>query len=308
MELKILFGPTATSKTKIAQALWEKTHYPILSVDSRKVYKGADIGTNKLSLLTFWKAHPEVLIGGIDFLEPSQEVSVYIYQQQVYNWLTTNRTEIEKAGGIILHGGTGLYLDAILEGKSLLSSRNQILREELAGMTVEQLQQRAGQEVPKSYGLLNDSDRRNPRRLVRVIENKALKHQSTKALRQESINALKHEGFAVEVFKSAKKDWRVNIPPRAELYGIINKRVYTYLEEGWLAEVANLLKRFGPEAPVLRMMGYRKVVAFMQNNEHWQQLAVDNAPKFQAMIAEIQQEHRRYAKRQETWAKKYRQP
>ena len=302
MELKILFGPTATSKTKIAQALWEKTHYPILSVDSRKVYKGADIGTNKLSLLTFRKNHPEVLVGGIDFLEPNEEVSVYIYQQHVYNWLKEHREEIEKAGGIILHGGTGLYLDAILEGKSLLSSRNQILREELAGMTVEQLQQRAGQEVPKSYGLLNDSDRKNPRRLVRVIENKSIKYKELKD------KGGKNHQFAKDLLASAKKVWQVSILSRTELYEIINKRVYTYLEEGWLGEVANLLQRFGPEAPALRMMGYRQVVAFMQNNEHWQQLAVDNAPKFQVMIAEIQQEHRRYAKRQETWAKKYRQP
>ena len=115
MELHIIFGPTASSKTKMAQALWEQYHYPILSVDSRKVYKGADIGTNKYTMLKFLKENPEILVGGLDFLEPNQDVSVFIYQSYVYNWIADHEIEIKDAGGLIIHGGTGLYLDAILE-------------------------------------------------------------------------------------------------------------------------------------------------------------------------------------------------
>lgn len=298
MELKILFGPTATSKTKIAQSLWEKYHYPILSVDSRKVYKGADIGTNKLSLLTFRRAHPEVLVGGIDFLEPNEEISAYLYQQHVYAWLSEHQEEIKEAGGIILHGGTGLYLDAILEGKSLLSAKDTVLRDQLSLLSVEQLQEKAEVVASARYKLLNESDRMNPRRLVRVIENAKQETDKMKASNKIKLD--------VEWFCRATRDWMIHIPPRAELYEIINKRVYTYLKEGWLAEVAELLRSFGPYASALRMMGYRQVVNFMQVNEDWQQQVMENSPQFQEMIADIQREHRRYAKRQETWARKYR--
>ena len=293
MEIHILFGPTATSKTLLAQQLWEKYHYPILSVDSRKVYRDADIGTNKLSLLTFQAIHPEVLIGGIDFLEPNESVSVYLYQQYVYDWLAQHKDEVINAGGLIIHGGTGLYLDAILEGKSLLSSKNEKLREELAPLSIDELQKMASKSNPTAFVNLNESDRKNPRRLIRVIENKGVTPKEFDSDKR------------VSFFINAKKVWHINIPARPVLHESINKRVYTYYEQGWLAETATLLGKYGVTAPALKMMGYHQLVEFMANHENWQELAKQNTPEFQAVTSAIQQDHRQYAKRQETWAKRY---
>lgn len=295
MELHIIFGPTATSKTVIAQKLWEKYHYPILSVDSRKVYKGADIGTNKLALLDFGHVHPEVLIGGIDFLEPNEEISVFTYQQHVYKWLKTYKSEIVKRGGLIIHGGTGLYLDAILEGKSLLSKKNELLRTELSLLTLVELQNKAESENAAAFSQLNQSDRMNPRRLVRVIENKNIMLDEKKNIED-----------GIEYFIEAEKTWHWNLPAREELYKTINTRVHTYYEQGWLSEVEKLLEQFGENAPALQMMGYRQLVAFMLANHEWREQVKQESLAFKAVTEVIQQEHRRYAKRQETWAKKYR--
>jgi len=302
MELHILFGPTATSKTKLAQALWEKTHYPILSVDSRKVYQGADIGTNKLSLLNFMQAHPNVLVGGIDFVEPNDDTSVYIYQQKVFSWVEKYGGKILAAGGLIVHGGTGLYLDAILEGKSLLAPKNEDLRAELEKLPVLELQSRAKKESSSTYEKMNASDRLNPRRLIRVIENVAL----------PTIKDTKDNGWSApsvqKVLATSKRVWQINIPLREVLWPIINERVHQYYKEEWLDETWKLLGRYGPSAPALKMMGYRQLVEFMIANENWRDLAADDDPKFQAVTQQIQLAHRQYAKRQETWAKKYRQP
>ncbi|MCC7303821.1 hypothetical protein IT418_00155 [bacterium] len=292
MELHILFGPTATSKTKMAQTLWEKYRYPILSVDSRKVYKGADIGTNKLEILAFQRSHPEVLFGGVDFLEPNQEVSVYIYQQYVYNWVAQNCEEIKNAGGLILHGGTGLYLDAILEGRSLLSKRNDTLRNALLGLSIENLQKKAKKINPVGFERLNNSDAKNPRRLIRVIENE----------KNENIGINTVES---NLFKNATKIWHDSRPGRKALYEKINERVHRYFSEGWFKEVLWLLGTYGKDTPALKMMGYKQIVNFMMENATWEQLIADDMPQYETLIATIQREHRRYAKRQETWGRKY---
>lgn len=291
VEIHIIFGPTASSKTKMAQALWETNHYPILSVDSRKVYKGADIGTNKLSLLEFKRKHPEVLVGGIDFKLPSEEINVYEFQQQVYGWIDEYKEKITKLGGLIIHGGTGLYLDSILEGKSFLSQRNGELREALANETVERLQEVAARENVQAYEKLNESDRQNPRRLIRVIENKNLPPEPVDSRSQ--------------FFSNSSITWHIKLPERPQLYTTINERVYRYFVEGWLDEIASLRSEFGDTAPALQMMGYKQLVAFQNEYQNWLELYKENAPEFQKVVALIQHEHRRYAKRQETWAKKY---
>lgn len=299
MELHILFGPTATSKTKLAQTLWEKTHYPILSVDSRKVYRGADIGTNKLALLEFSKSHTEVLVGGIDFLNPDEEVSVYLYQQEVFRWVEEHGEEILTAGGLIIHGGTGLYLDAILEGKTLLAPRNEKLRAELEMLSLAELQKQSETAAPTVYNLMNDSDKQNPRRLIRVIENA---NESGAVVSKNSSFQLP---YVQEVLAKSTKKWQINIPPRDVLWPIINIRVLKYYEEGWLSEVERMLAKFGPTAPALMMMGYRQLVEFMLAHDNWRELSQANDHTFQQVTQQIQLIHRQYAKRQETWAKKY---
>lgn len=291
MELHIIFGQTASSKSKIAFGLWQKYGYPILSVDSRKVYKGADIGTNKYTMQGFMKENPTMLVGGLDFLEPDEDVSAHIYQQYVYGWLAEYEQEIRKADGLVLHGGTGLYLDAILEGKSLLSPKNMPLRLELERLSLPELQAAVRMYNLERYAGMNESDKKNPRRLIRVIENKSVDVEKKVAV--------------PAILQEAEKKWNLTSTSREEIYAIINARVLTYFTVGWLAEVESLLEKYGPKAQALQMMGYRQVVSFIETYPNYKELAEGASPEFEAMVVEIQQEHRRYAKRQETWLKKY---
>jgi tRNA dimethylallyltransferase len=253
-----------------------------------------------LALLEFSQAHPEVLVGGIDFRNPDEEVSVYLYQQEVFRWVQVHGEEIIKTGGLILHGGTGLYLDAILEGKSLLAPRDEALRARLEQLSVPELQNEATKVASEAYKKLNESDQLNPRRLVRVVEN-ALNVNVTNGKDEvwDSENVQK-------VFAQSKKVWQINIPPRDVLWPIINARVFKYYEEGWLDEVEGLLWQYGATAPALCMMGYRQLVEFILANENWRELVQNNDNRFQLVTQGIQLAHRQYAKRQETWARKYR--
>lgn len=295
MELHILFGATARGKTEQAQALWRQYHYPIVSVDSRKVYRGADIGTNKLSLLRFMHANPSVLVGGIDFLDPTEEISAYFYQQYMFAWFAQHEAEITQAGGIILHGGTGLYLDALLQGNDFCSPRNPELRAQLNVETVQELQQKAALLAPERFEKLTESDQQNPRRLIRLLENQ----QSSPPPPNQS--KIQQPGFLV----SATRIWHDEVFVREVLYQTINTRVERYLTEGWLAEVNELLRVYGKDAPALHMMGYKQLAAFMTANQNWEQLVHKRDAVFEQVLEEIKQAHRRYAKRQITWAKKY---
>lgn len=292
MDLHIIFGPTASSKSKLAFSLWQQYGYPILSVDSRKVYKFADIGTNKYTMVNFIKSNPSMTVAGIDFLEPTEEISAYIYQQYVYDWLNKNEALLRERGGLIIHGGTGLYLDSILEGHGLLAEKDEFLRSELNALSLAELQEKARQNAKEKYALLNESDRSNPRRLIRLIENAIQK-------------ILPEKAEVPLVLQEMKKIWHLPTIEREQAYQIINERVWTYVDLGWLDEVANLLKKYGENIPALQMMGYRQLVKFMKENSNWQELARTKAQVFIDVIALIQQEHRRYAKRQVTWGKKY---
>ncbi len=243
-------------------------------------------------MVNFIKSNPSMTVAGIDFLEPTEEISAYIYQQYVYDWLNKNEALLRERGGLIIHGGTGLYLDSILEGHGLLAEKDEFLRSELNALSLAELQEKAKQSAKEKFASLNESDRGNPRRLIRLIENAMQKIAPEKA-------------EVPLVLQEMKKIWHLPTIEREQAYQIINERVLTYIELGWLDEVVSLLAKYGAAAPALQMMGYRQLVKFMTENHNWQQLVDDRMPQFDAVLSEIQREHRRYAKRQITWGKKY---
>lgn len=295
MQLHILFGPTRIGKSKKAQELWSLYGYPIVSVDSRKVYVGMDIGTNKLEALRFMTENPGVLYGGLDLITPAQTISVYEYQQHIYSWISKHEDAIRTAGGLILHGGTGLYLDALLTGLDSDVPRDDEFRKEAATLSVEELQGIAQKVAPDRYARLNESDVRNPRRLVRVIENGRTKGVSKNSLGKRPPSIL----------QEAEHVWYDLETNRDSLYTNIDARVARYIEEGWLHEVETLLEAYGPTAPGLQVMGYKELVGFMTSNANWRELVDKKSQTFEAVLGAIRQQHRNYAKRQITWGKKY---
>ncbi|HEX6977026.1 MAG TPA: tRNA (adenosine(37)-N6)-dimethylallyltransferase MiaA [Patescibacteria group bacterium] len=160
-KILVICGPTATGKTALAVYLSKLFDGQIISADSRQVYKYMDIGTGK--------EKPEgVNILGYDLVRPDQEFSVKKYTDFAYKAIK----DTYKKGKIpILVGGTGLYISAVVDNLEKIGiPRNLKLRKELEDKSREELFNLLMKKSPSFAIGLNESDRKNPRRLIRALE------------------------------------------------------------------------------------------------------------------------------------------
>jgi tRNA dimethylallyltransferase len=118
-------GPTGSGKTAFGVALAQEQSGIIISADSRQVYRGLDIGTNKEGETGSWHGHPARIVQGVpqllvDVVAPGATFTLH-------DWLEAARllvTEIHTQGCLpIVVGGTGLYVSALLEGYELGGGR-----------------------------------------------------------------------------------------------------------------------------------------------------------------------------------------
>ncbi len=163
--LLVICGPTATGKTSLGIHLAKKFKGEIISADSRQVYKGMDIGTGK-DLEVIRKSKIPVHL--IDVIKPDQEFNVAKYYQLA--WKAIKEIWRKKKLPIIV-GGTGFYIKAIVDGiESLGIEPNWELRKELDKLEIEELKDKLKRLDPRKWEKMNQSDRQNPRRLIRAIE------------------------------------------------------------------------------------------------------------------------------------------
>ncbi len=162
----IIAGPTAIGKSSVAQYIAEQTGALIISADSMLVYKGMDIGTAKPS-----KAEREAAdYIGLDCVYPDERFSVGDWMLSVKAGLAG----IDKNRPIIVVGGTGLYIKALLNGLDEEPFDSEVRAEyqrlfETEGL--EALQQAVREESVKAgHPLIPESDSQNPRRLIRALE------------------------------------------------------------------------------------------------------------------------------------------
>ena len=122
--LLVILGPTASGKTRVAVQVARARGGEIISADSRQVYRGMDIGTGKD--LQEYGSVPYHLI---DIVEPGYEFNVFEFQRRFGEAFR----EIRARGRLpLLVGGTGMYLDSILGGYSLIEvPENLVLRKNL---------------------------------------------------------------------------------------------------------------------------------------------------------------------------------
>src|SRR3972149_6084922 len=170
----VIYGPTATGKTTLAIELAQKYNGELISADSRQVYRGLDIGTGKVSFTSkigkhqgFWIVD-DVKIHGFDLVNPGQRFSVA-------DFLTFANSSIVQTIKLnklpIIVGGTGFYIKALINGiGSIGIPLNPKLRQQLEKLSTTDLYQKLLEINPKRAQSMNDSDRKNPRRLIRAIE------------------------------------------------------------------------------------------------------------------------------------------
>lgn len=162
-KILVILGPTASGKTSLAVKLAKEFNGEIISADSRQVFRGMDIGTGKD--LGEYGDVPYYLI---DVVNPEDEFNLLKYQKLANKAIK----DILSRGKLpIIAGGTGLYLQAIVDGYQLDKNvPDPKRRAELTAMSVLDLYDLLEKEKPEFANSINNSDRNNPRRLIRYIE------------------------------------------------------------------------------------------------------------------------------------------
>jgi len=162
-QILVILGPTASGKTALAVKLAKELKGEIISADSRQVYRGLDIGTGK-DLKEYGKTKYHL----IDVANPEDEFNLAKYQrlasQAIRNILSRGKLPI-------IVGGTGLYLQALVDGYRLSKYTPDLKRRrELEAMSVLELYDLLQKAKPEFANNLNNSDKNNPRRLIRYLE------------------------------------------------------------------------------------------------------------------------------------------
>lgn len=271
-----IVGPTASGKTRLSVELALAMDAEIVSFDSMQLYRRMDVGTAKPS--------PEERCGVphhmLDVLEPDEPCSVSRYVELANACV---QDVLARGKPVILVGGTGLYVDALIAGRSFAPCPQTGRREELMRIADEQgievLLERLRQVDPEAAERLHPSNRK---RVIRALE---VWLETGKTITQHNLETQAQPPRYSPVWLG------LNFPDRAQLYARIDLRAKQMFDEGLAAEVQALLDSGVPEsATSMQAIGYKEVVRALHG-----ECSMDEA------LAEVQQSSRRYAKRQLTW-------
>ena len=275
--LIVIGGPTAVGKTQLSIDLAKRFGGEIINGDRLQFYRGLDIGTGKVT--------PEEMQGvphhALDFLDVDQD-----YDASQFQALAQNLIRDCHARGVlpILVGGSGLYLEGLLYD---LEFGGKASHDPLIRQALEQRLEAEGVEV--LYAELSAQDPvaaskipiQNHRRLLRALEVMQVTGQKFSDQSQHETAQARYETCILALDR-----------PRDQLYERINARVQAMVAQGLEAEVRHLYQLAqGQLLPSVQGIGYK---------EWWPYLAGDMTDR-EAVIAAIQQNSRRYAKRQLTW-------
>ncbi len=227
----IICGPTATGKTALAAQLAQTLGGELISADSRQVYKGLDVVTGK--------DRPQgVRVWGYDVVHPEEEWSVGQFVSQAAVWLEDiwQRQKLP-----IIVGGTGLYLKALVEPLSLITVKPDLsLRTRLEQLDRVGLQQRLQEVAPGRWERMNQSDRQNPRRLIRALEVEASPSLAVKTPPPLAATDTLWIGLTL---------------PRPELEAKISQRVQACLKSDYQAELVQIAS-LPSDSPARSALGY----------------------------------------------------
>ncbi len=270
-----LTGPTATGKSTVAEYLAERYDLELLSIDSRQLYRGLDLGTAKPTREERGRCRYHLL----DLLSPDEFSSAGGFQQSFRAALEDVAARSRRALAV---GGTALYWEACAYGMHPLPPSSPEFRAKWERVWKEQgLEVVFDRLVELDPIGAEDVERDNPHRVLRALE---LVETTGKTLRDL------YSGPRVGGLDSVPPEV-ILLRPREETYRRIEERCDAMLAAGLIDELRSLLDQgVSSDAPGLRTVGYREFLPFLDGTaslDECRELFVRNS--------------RRYAKRQETW-------
>jgi tRNA dimethylallyltransferase len=274
-KLLILSGPTGSGKSDLAIELASLLGAEILNADSMQVYRGMDIGTAKLPV-SKRKGIPHHVI---DIVDPDQEFNASLFRSHALPIIDDlSRRDVP----IIVVGGTGLYVKALLGGLFKCPPSQRELRQKLweecedKGSTY--LYERLCKVDSRTAESIHPMD---TIRIIRALEVVDLTGRPFSEVTEE-------HRFSERRFSPLHLALFVD---REVLYDRINSRTLSMIDAGLVGEVEGLLAMgYGPELKPMKAIGYRHIVGYLKGD--WD---LDEAVRL------IQRDTRRYAKRQNTW-------
>ncbi|MBP3343242.1 MAG: tRNA (adenosine(37)-N6)-dimethylallyltransferase MiaA [Bacteroidales bacterium] len=271
-ELTIILGPTGVGKTDYAIDLALEYESPVISCDSRQIFKEMKIGTAPPS--------PQQL---------ERVKHYFIFSHSVTDYYTAGRYEIEALEllgelfkthkRLVMAGGSGLYIDALCNGLDDFPPADQDLRERLSRQAetaegLAELAETLKKIDPQSY---ENIDLCNRQRVVRAVE---VTMQTGRKFSDWRKNQKKERPFSIRKIGIMRD--------REELYDRINRRVDIMMDNGLLDEVKSL-KQF-EQMPALRTVGYKEIFDHLNG-----EISLEKAVEL------IKRNSRRYAKKQLTY-------
>lgn len=270
--LVVIAGPTAVGKTAMAVQVANHFATEIISADSRQFYSELDIGVAKPSAVEL-SAVQHHFIGHIPV---SQNYTAADFEKDA----TEKLAELYKSHSIVvLTGGSGLFIDAVLKGLDPLPVNTEIraqLEEKLAREGLDNLTAQLKELDPESW---NTVDLNNPRRVIRALE---ICLSGEKPSEKRSGVQKQRDFTPVKIVLNTDRE---------SLYNRINRRVDVMMQNGLLDEVKSLLPYRHLNA--LQTVGYQELFDYLDGT-----ITLENAVEL------IKQHTRNYAKRQLTWFRK----
>ncbi|MBQ9512989.1 MAG: tRNA (adenosine(37)-N6)-dimethylallyltransferase MiaA [Lachnospiraceae bacterium] len=277
-KLIVLTGPTGVGKTKLSIALAHALDAEIISADSMQVYRGMDIGTDKIKRKDM-DGIPHYLV---DVLSPTEPFNVFLFQSMAKNALQ----EIEAHGRIpMLVGGTGFYIQAVLYDIDFDKEDDDAYRKEL-----ELFAENGGEDAVKElHERLRSIDpdaaaQIHPNNVKRVIRALSFYRETGKKISVHNEAERKKESpYDFHYF--------VLTDDRAVLYERINARVDAMMENGLVEEVRRLIAEgVREDMTSMQGLGYREMLAYF-----------NGAYPLEKAVELIKRNTRHFAKRQLTW-------
>ena len=274
-KLLVIAGPTAVGKTDYSIEAALRCGSPVISCDSRQIYKEMTIGTavpdaSQLSAVKHYFIHS---ISVLDAYSSGQyEIDALALMEKLFS---------EGHETLVMAGGSGFYIDAVCKGLDNLPVPPPELREELTRRVREEGVEALADELkrldPAAWKAI---DIKNGQRVVRALETIIV---SGRSFTEFKLAEPRKRDFEIEKICLTR--------PRDVIYDRIDRRVLQMIDEGLVEEVRGLEQY--RDLPALQTVGYKEIFGYLDGN-----YSLDEA------IRLIQRNTRHYAKKQLTWWKR----